>query len=89
MDPAASPAATTLTGVIHGKTLELDQPTGLPDGERVSVVIQSTAASQKTAPGEGLRRSFGGWADDAEGLDEFLKEMRRSRDADLGRELEE
>jgi len=32
-------------------------------------------------PGEGLRRSFGAWAEDAEELDEFLRQVYRERDS--------
>jgi len=31
---------TTLQGVIHGKTIELEREPGLPDGEAVSVAVQ-------------------------------------------------
>ena len=37
---------------------------------------------------EGLRRSFGGWAEDAEGLDEYLEWTRRQRKIPR-REIEE
>src|SRR5947208_605775 len=30
----------TLHGVVHGKTIELDQAPGLPDGQPVAVTIQ-------------------------------------------------
>ena len=33
-------------------------------------------------PGEGLKRSFGGWAEDAEELDKYLEENRRLRKLD-------
>lgn len=71
MTPAT---ATIITGVIRGKNLELDQETGFPDGQHVSIVIQPVP--EKPPTGEALRSAFGGWADDAEGLDEFLAEMR-------------
>jgi hypothetical protein len=45
-----------LTGVIHGKTITLDEETFLPDGYRVTLHLI-------LAPGEGLRLSFGSWAD--------------------------
>src|SRR5262245_21512311 len=61
-----------IKGVIHGKVIELDHAPSLPDGQSVGVTvrpIQQTAAT--LAPGEGLRRSAGGWADDPDGLDGF------------------
>ena len=140
----------TLQGVIHGKTIELEQVPGLPDGEAVAVTIervQRPAAVTKAEeipwvelwverlvfdsavlPGErivkgtrlaaealvaelekgrsdqemlqahpeltqedvnavrhyargpvGLRRSFGGWAEDAEELDKYLEWNRQQR----------
>ncbi len=69
---------TAITGIIHGKQLHLDRETGLPDGQVVSVVVRPVEPA--AAPGEGLRRAFGGWSDDIQGLDEFLTEMRKSRD---------
>jgi hypothetical protein len=45
-----------LKGVIHGKTITLDEETLLPDGYRVTLHLI-------LEPGEGLRLSFGGWAD--------------------------
>jgi hypothetical protein len=62
-----------LKGTIRGKTIELEQAPGLPDGQQVSVTL--TAA---TPSGEGLRRAFGGWAGAAE-LDAFLEQVRRDR----------
>ena len=63
----------TIKGTIRGKTIELDQAPGLPDGQAVSVTLSPTLPA-----GEGLRRSFGAWGD-AEGLDAFLDDVRRDR----------
>lgn len=68
-------------GTVHGKTIELERESGLPDGERVTVVVQSSER-KRLPPGEGIRRSEGGWADDAEDLDEFLSWNRRQRKLD-------
>jgi len=73
-------AANAFDGVIHGKTIELTQEPGLPDGQAVSVTLTPVAPSEaRLPPGEGLRRAFGAWANDAEGLDKFLEEVRRGR----------
>ncbi len=136
----------TVFGVIHGKTIELDQEPDWPEGERVTVTIEhATPAQDGSVPGVehwadrlifdsaispteriikgtrlpadllvaeleqgcrdeqmleahpeltredlaalrayartpiGIRRSFGGWAEDAEELDEFLKWNRQRR----------
>jgi uncharacterized protein (DUF433 family) len=127
-----------LKGVIHGKTIELEQEPELPDGQRVSVQVQpeelppkylerftvdpSIAVGKLLVKGtrlqvddltrlveeghsdeelrrlhpqltaedvdtvrqyvrvpEGLRRSFGGWAEDAEELDKYLEWSRQHR----------
>ena len=53
--------ATVRRGVIHGKTIELDEDTGLSDGQEVNVLVQPVeAGEQRPPPGEGLRRAFGG-----------------------------
>jgi hypothetical protein len=43
-------------GVIHGKTITLDEESFLPDGYRVTMHLI-------LEPEEALRLSFGGWAD--------------------------
>ena len=71
---------TGLRGRVHGKTIELDQDTGLPDGQPVNVTVQPVASRAEDLPrGAGLRRAFGGWAEDAEELDEYLEWNRQQR----------
>ena len=71
---------TSYFGVVHGTTIELDAKTGLPDGLPVHVTGQpANENTERLPPGEGLRRAFGAWAEDAEELDAFLAETRRSR----------
>jgi hypothetical protein len=69
-----------LKGVVHGKTIELEREPGLPDGQEVSVVVQPLEAAEgRLPPGEGIRRSAGGWGDDADGLEEYLEWNRQQR----------
>jgi len=68
-----------ITGTVHGKTIELDQAPGLPDGQRVTVIVARTAATETLLPGEGLRQAFGAWAEDAEELDAYLELNRQQR----------
>jgi hypothetical protein len=49
----------------------------LPDGQQVAIIVQPMLS-----PEEALRRSAGGWADDPEGVDQFVAEMRRLRSLD-------
>jgi len=66
-----------LKGVVRGKTIELEQAPNLPDGQKVTVVVEPTEAERK--PGDGLREAFGAWADDIEGLDRYLEWNRQQR----------
>jgi hypothetical protein len=71
--------STVLTGTIRGKTIELQDDPGLPDGQKVSVTVQ-VASTDQLPPGEGLRRAFGAWAgDDEEELDKYLEWNRQQR----------
>jgi hypothetical protein len=69
----------TFNGVVHGNRIELERQLGLPDGQSVRVLVETTE-SPITDSG-GLERSFGGWKADSELVDEFLLEVRRDRDA--------
>jgi hypothetical protein len=66
-----------LRGVVHGKTIQLEQESGLPEGQLVTVTVKPVA--NRLPPGEGIRRSAGAWADDPHGVDKWLAEMHRSR----------
>jgi uncharacterized protein (DUF433 family) len=128
---------TLFKGIVHGKTIVLEQEPGLPDGQKVSVQVQaveeppqwldrftvdpSIAAGKLLVKGTrllaedlarliddsrtdeelrglhpeltaehvaalrqyvkvpaGLRRAFGAWAHEAQAVDQFLEEGRRS-----------
>lgn len=69
-------------GIIRGKTIELTDSPGLPDNQKVQVVLEAIPnESDKSSPDYGLRRAFGAWADDADGLDEYLRWNREQRQA--------
>jgi hypothetical protein len=74
-------------GIIHGKSIQLDEDTGLPDGQAVTIIVQIPEVSGHLPPGEGIRRSAGGWADDPAGLDEYLA-WNRSQRKTTRREIE-
>ncbi len=69
----------TVKGVVHGRTIELERESGLPDGQEVKVTVEPASGETPVAPGDGLRRSAGTWADDVAGLDEYLEWNRRQR----------
>lgn len=72
-------AMKTIRGVIRGKTIELEQETGLCNGQAVAVSLQPVA--EALPAGEGIRRSAGAWGDSAEELDAFLEWNRQQRKA--------
>jgi hypothetical protein len=70
--------AVVVKGIVRGKTIELEREPGLPEGEEVTVTMQ-LSNRRRLPPGEGLRRAFGAWAEDAEELDMFLEWNRQQR----------
>jgi hypothetical protein len=73
------PMKALLRGVVHGKTIELPEETGLPEGQEVTIFIEPVGP--RLLPGEGLTRSAGAWAADSDELDEYLEWNRRQRKA--------
>jgi hypothetical protein len=72
----------TPQGVVHGKIIELDSELGLPDGQRVALVVhplKAASSGDSLSPGEGLRQAFGSWAEGGDELDEYLEWNRRQR----------
>lgn len=70
----------TLKGVVHGKRIDLDRDPGIPAGQEVTVTVHARSADGgPLAPGEGVRRSAGTWADDVKGLEEYLEWSRQQR----------
>jgi hypothetical protein len=68
-----------LTGTVHGRIIEFATEVGLPDGQQVSVTLRPLSPGEGLPPGEGLRQSFGAWADDAAELDKYLEWNRQQR----------
>lgn len=70
-----------MRGTIHGQTIELEQPISIGEGVLVEVTISRVGLAEHEIlpPGEGIRRSFGAWADDAEELDAYLEWNRQQR----------
>ena len=71
-----------LTGIVHGKSIQLNEEPGLPDGQFVVVTLdpaRSDESPQTPAALEALRRAAGSWSDDVEGLDRYLEWNRQQR----------
>lgn len=66
-------------GVVHGNVIELEHAPGLPEGQQVTVTVQPDQRPVNLPPGEGLRRSFAAWAEDAEELDKYLEWNQQQR----------
>ncbi len=64
----------TMRGIVHGNTIEVEGNLNLPDGQQVKVIVQPMLTRE-----EAIRQSFGVWAEDAAELDEFLEGVRRDR----------
>jgi len=54
----------TVHGVVHGKTIELDEDLGVFEGQEVEVQVK--LVTKNGTRGEGIRRSAGGWNDHPE-----------------------
>lgn len=67
----------TIKGIAHGRTIELERDSGVPDGQAVSVVLRPMLPR-----GDGLRKAFGSWRHDGEGLESFVREMYENRQDD-------
>jgi hypothetical protein len=79
----------TMTGRIHGRTIELTDDPGLQDGQEVRV--QMTPVLPLPANwGEGIRRSAGALANEwTEEDDRILEEIHQDRKRDSRPELPE
>ncbi len=66
-----------LRGVVHGNVIELENSTGMSDGQHVEVVVRPLFADGKQS-GEGLLRTEGALADDTE-WDAIMEQVQQSR----------
>jgi hypothetical protein len=63
-------------GKVHGRTIELDQDLGVPDGQEVEVQVRVLPPTRKW--GEGILRTSGALADDPY-WDAIMEEVHRGR----------
>ena len=66
----------TVHGVIHGRTIELDEDLGVLEGQAVEVQVKMV--SNNLNWGEGIRRSAGGWKDYPE-MESIMDKIQRDR----------
>jgi uncharacterized protein (DUF433 family) len=59
--------STVFKGIVHGNTIKLEGELGIPDGQEVTVIVQTPRPAEcppkRLPPGEGIRRSSGAWAE--------------------------
>lgn len=78
-----------MNGVVHGRTIELEEEIGVPDGQKVEVAIHlSSTSPEQEQWGDGLRRCAGALAD-IPGLDEDMEQILRERKTARFREVVE
>jgi len=65
------------SGVVHGRIIELHSEPQLPDGEKVTLEIHTSAEAKI----EALKRAAGAWKD-MPGVDEWLAETYAARLSD-------
>jgi hypothetical protein len=73
-------------GVVHGKTVELRESPGVPDGQEVEVVLRPVETSRSSS--EGIRRTAGALADDPH-WDGIVAEIQRERKLERQPQMEE
>ena len=67
----------TVHGVMHGKTIEIDEDLGVAEGQNVEVQVKLLTASARK-PGEGFIRTEGALANDDE-WDGIMAEIHKAR----------
>lgn len=66
----------TVHGVVHGKTIELDEYLGISGGQEVEVQVK--LVTKNGTWGEGIRCSAGGWNDHPE-MGAIMEKIQQDR----------
>ncbi len=66
----------TMHGIVHGRSIELDEDLGVADGQEVEVQVKIVQPARKW--GEGILRSAGGWVDHPE-MDSIMEKIQQDR----------
>ena len=78
----------TIHGKIHGKTIELDEDLGVPEGQEVEIQVKIIPVTKQW--GEGLRRCAGSLVQEwTEEDDRILEAIHQDRKRDTRKELAE
>ena len=73
-----SETAESFQGILHGQSIELDRPTNIPDGSKVSVTVRKAKPTVEERKAK-LLELFGGCSEDANDLDQYLDWNRTQR----------
>ncbi len=73
-------------GIVHGNTIELREPPGVPDGQEVEVFVRVIEPAR--ARGEGIQRTAGALADDPH-WDGIMAEIQRERKLERRRQKDD
>lgn len=65
-----------ITGTVHGRVIEADDELGLPDGQRVTIVLKSTRPTPEEAKAI-IARLAGAWADEGPEFDDYIRNCRK------------
>lgn len=66
----------TVHGVVHGRTIEVEEELGVAEGQHVELQVRIVA--DRAAWGDYIRRSAGGWAGYPE-MDSIMETIQRER----------
>jgi hypothetical protein len=74
-----------LHGVVHGKSIALEEDPGLAEGQVVELTIRAVEPPTSRQPGEGFLRTEGALADDPH-WDAIMAEIYQERKRDTRKE---
>lgn len=76
----------TIHGKVQGRTIELDEDLGVPDGEEVEIIVRLSRPRPRW--GEGILRSAGALADDPH-WDAIMEDIQQDRRIDRAPQAED
>ncbi len=68
----------TVHGIVHGKTIELDQDLGVAEGQHVEITVRTVVPPADRKTGEGFLRTEGALQGDSE-WDAIMAEIHQTR----------
>ena len=78
----------TVHGIVNGRTIELTEELGIPQGQEIEITVRIVSSIQTRQTGEGFLRTEGALADDPY-WDAIMDEIQQERKNDTRREVVE